>query len=121
MFDELLCFCFKTGSFQSRASYKMDIPSDGAISETQLQSPNGSEKSQGSCLWASPNGGQKIEIGKHIFCNRAVNMKNIVAVGFDMDYTLAQYKPETFESLAYNGTVKKLVTNLGYPNEVCLC
>ncbi|CAH1428158.1 unnamed protein product [Lactuca virosa] len=106
------------GCFQSRASYKMDVPSDGAISETQLQSPNGSEKSQGSCLWASPDGGQKIEIGKHIFCNRAVNMKNIVAVGFDMDYTLAQYKPETFESLAYNGTVKKLVTNLGYPNEL---
>ncbi|CAI9284175.1 unnamed protein product [Lactuca saligna] len=104
--------------FHSTASYKMDIPSDGAISEPQLQSPNGSEKSQGSCLWASPNGGQKIEIGKHIFCNRAVNMKNIVAVGFDMDYTLAQYKPETFESLAYNGTVKKLVTNLGYPNEL---
>lgn len=45
-------------------------------------------------------------------------MKNIIAVGFDMDYTLAQYKPETFESLAYDGTIKKLVHNLGYPPEV---
>lgn len=96
----------------------MDAPSDGVTSE--IQGPNGCTITQGSCVWASPEGGQKIAIGKHIFCNRAVNMKNIVAVGFDMDYTLAQYKPETFESLAYNGTVKKLVTNLGYPNEVCL-
>ncbi|KAK1427307.1 hypothetical protein QVD17_15990 [Tagetes erecta] len=61
---------------------------------------------------------QQIDIGKRIFCNSAVNMKNIVAVGFDMDYTLAQYKPDTFESLAYDGTVEKLVTNLGYPKEL---
>jgi hypothetical protein len=29
-----------------------------------------------------------------------------------MDYTLAQYKPETFEKLAYEGTIKKFVGNL---------
>ncbi|KAL4566362.1 hypothetical protein LXL04_030476 [Taraxacum kok-saghyz] len=101
------------GRFPLKSSYKMEAPSDGT---TTTETPF--EKSQVSSVWASPNGGQKIEIGKNIFCNRAVNMKNIVAVGFDMDYTLAQYKPETFESLAYNGTVKKLVTNLGYPNEL---
>ncbi|XP_071702437.1 uncharacterized protein [Rutidosis leptorrhynchoides] len=98
------------------ASYKMNAFSDEVTSE--IQGANGCGITQVPCVWASPEGGQKIDIGKHIFCNRAVNMKNIVAVGFDMDYTLAQYKPETFESLAYNGTVKKLVTNLGYPNEL---
>lgn len=72
------------------------------------------------CIWSSPEGGSKIDIGKLIFCNRSLNMKNIVAVGFDMDYTLAQYKPETFESLAYEGTIRKLVYDLGYPHEVCL-
>lgn len=82
-----------------------------------ITSGDGSQKPR---IWASPEGGQKIDIGKHIFCNRSLNMKNIVAVGFDMDYTLAQYKPETFESLAYVGTVKKLVYDLGYPAEVCL-
>ncbi|GAY43083.1 hypothetical protein CUMW_071870 [Citrus unshiu] len=70
------------------------------------------------CIWASPGGARKIDIGKQIFCNRSLNMKNIVAVGFDMDYTLAQYKPETFESLAYDGTVRKLVYDLGYPEEL---
>ncbi|KAJ4701937.1 Purine 5'-nucleotidase [Melia azedarach] len=70
------------------------------------------------CIWSSPAGGCKLAIGKQIFCNRSLNMKNIVAVGFDMDYTLAQYKPETFESLAYEGTVRKLVYDLGYPQEL---
>ncbi|EPS70199.1 hypothetical protein M569_04560, partial [Genlisea aurea] len=69
-------------------------------------------------IWSSPEGGRTIEIGKQIFCNRSLNMKSIVAVGFDMDYTLAQYKPETFETLAYLGTVKKLVNDLGYPTEL---
>lgn len=70
------------------------------------------------CIWSSPAGGNSLPIGKQIFCNRSLNMKSIVAVGFDMDYTLAQYKPETFEALAYEGTVKKLVDDLGYPSEV---
>ncbi|XP_059637423.1 uncharacterized protein LOC132279459 isoform X2 [Cornus florida] len=69
-------------------------------------------------IWSSPEGGSKIDIGRQIFCNRSLNMKNIVAVGFDMDYTLAQYKSETFESLAYEGTIRKLVYDLGYPREL---
>ncbi|CAI9786585.1 unnamed protein product [Fraxinus pennsylvanica] len=77
-----------------------------------------SDRGQNPYIWSSPEGGQKIDIGKQIFCNRSLNMKNIVAVGFDMDYTLAQYKPETFESLAYEGTVRKLVYDLQYPSEL---
>lgn len=34
------------------------------------------------------------------------------------DYTLAQYKPETFEHLAYSQTVHQLTTNFGYPQEL---
>ncbi|GMI82523.1 hypothetical protein HRI_001921600 [Hibiscus trionum] len=30
----------------------------------------------------------------------------------------SQYKPETFESLAYEGTIRKLVYDLGYPQEL---
>jgi hypothetical protein len=63
-------------------------------------------------------------------------MKSIAAVGFDsapvgasqsaseltraplVDYTLAQYKPETFEDLAYRQACGKLVAELGYPPEV---
>ena len=42
-----------------------------------------------------------VPMGSRIFCNRSLNMSSIAAVGFDMDYTLAMYKPETFEKLAY--------------------
>ncbi|XP_054795826.1 uncharacterized protein LOC129301236 isoform X2 [Prosopis cineraria] len=79
----------------------------------------GNDSGKDTCTWSSsPEPDQKIDIGKQIFCNRSLNMKNIVAVGFDMDYTLAQYKPETFETLAYQGTIKKLVSDLGYPKEL---
>lgn len=52
-----------------------------------------------------------------IFCNRSLNMQSIEAVGFDMDYTLAQYTPETFEVLAYEGALKRLV-HIGYPKQI---
>ncbi|KAL7261935.1 hypothetical protein ACSBR1_000349 [Camellia fascicularis] len=89
---------------------------DGKTS--QFQSMTFSDGGQDPCIWSSRRGGCKINIGKQIFCNRSLNMKSIVAVGFDMDYTLAQYKPETFESLAYEGTVRKLVYDLKYPPEL---
>ncbi|KAK9136352.1 hypothetical protein Syun_015682 [Stephania yunnanensis] len=86
----------------------------GFLSRQHVRSDNVQEQ----CIWSSPGGGCEIPKAKQIFCNRSLNMKNIVAVGFDMDYTLAQYMPETFESLAYDGTVRKLVYDLGYPPEL---
>ena len=52
-----------------------------------------------------------------LFCNRELNMKQIDAVGFDMDWTLAQYNLD-FDLLAFNGATEKLVNWLGYPSEV---
>lgn len=59
----------------------------------------------------------EIDPKDRIYCNRSLNLRNIKAVGFDMDYTLALYKPEEFEVLAYNETLKKLV-NVGYPEAI---
>lgn len=53
-----------------------------------------------------------------ILCNRALNMSRIQAVGFDMDYTLAEYHSEQFETLAANSALQKLVHELGYPQEL---
>ncbi|CAL5418303.1 unnamed protein product [Camellia sinensis] len=109
-FDDIL----KHRANQLRANYRMD--GAGVDDKTSLfQSMTFSDGVQEPCIWSSPGGIHKINIGKRIFCNRSLNMKSIVAVGFDMDYTLAQYKPETFESLAYEGTIRKLVYDLGYP------
>ncbi|KAG5018291.1 hypothetical protein JHK87_014146 [Glycine soja] len=103
------------------AQYSMDGNHEIDVHDSRLGDLPGRDGSKQPFVWSSPEHGFKTEIGKQIFCNRSLNMKNIVAVGFDMDYTLAQYKPETFESLAYQGTIKKLVYDLGYPREVFLC
>ncbi|CAM9002239.1 unnamed protein product [Rhodiola kirilowii] len=102
------------------SSYTMDANSEvEQDTKSSNRSPNGCGKGdQESCIWSSPEGGGKIELGKQIFCNRSLNMRSIGAVGFDMDYTLAQYKSETFESMAYEGTVRKLVYDLGYSPEL---
>ncbi len=53
-----------------------------------------------------------------IFCNRELKLDRIVAIGFDMDYTLAQYQQPAFDQLAFDGAKEKLVNKLGYPKEV---
>ncbi|WVZ20233.1 hypothetical protein V8G54_007555 [Vigna mungo] len=100
------------------AQYSMDGNHEIGVHDSGLVGSPGSDGRKQPRVWSSPEHGFKTEISKQIFCNRSLNMKNIVAVGFDMDYTLAQYKPETFESLAYQGTIKKLVYDLGYPREL---
>lgn len=52
-----------------------------------------------------------------IFCNRELRLSGVRAIGFDMDYTLAQYKQPAFDKLAFDGAKEKLVRNLGYPKE----
>ncbi|GKY99272.1 hypothetical protein MPSEU_000882300 [Mayamaea pseudoterrestris] len=53
-----------------------------------------------------------------IFCNREIKMSGILAIGFDMDYTLAQYQQPAFDRLAFDGAKRKLVESLGYPKAV---
>lgn len=52
-----------------------------------------------------------------LFCNRELNLEGIDCVGFDMDWTLAQYKEE-FDLLAYNGAINILVESLDFPSEL---
>jgi hypothetical protein len=53
-----------------------------------------------------------------IFCNRELKLSGIRAIGFDMDYTLAQYQQPAFDKLAFDGAMAKLVYNYGYPEEL---
>ena len=53
-----------------------------------------------------------------VFCNRELKLNKIRAIGFDMDYTLAQYQQPAFDQLAFDGAKEKLVYNMGYPKEV---
>eukprot|EP00889_Picochlorum_renovo_P006675 jgi/Picre1/33705/NNA_001184.t1 len=73
---------------------------------------------QGTTVWEIESAYSPLEAPRRIFCNRSLNMGSIKAVGFDMDYTLASYKPETFETLAHEQTVDKLVKHLDIPRHV---
>lgn len=53
-----------------------------------------------------------------VFCNRELKLGNIRAIGFDMDYTIAQYKQPAFDKLAFDGAKEKLVKKLGYPSKL---
>ena len=50
-----------------------------------------------------------------IYVNRTLNMKQISAIGFDMDYTLVRYDLEAFEVMTYKEIKKKLIEVKGYP------
>eukprot|EP00897_Mesotaenium_endlicherianum_P009514 jgi/Mesen1/8591/ME000005S08553 len=100
-------------SSQSRRMRWKPIPAPVDPEPIPVAVPDDATPSWTSAVWAS-----NIDMKRRIFCNRSLNMKSIAAVGFDMDYTLAQYKPDAFETMAYKETVKKLVHQLGYPPEL---
>ncbi len=50
-----------------------------------------------------------------IYVNRTLNMKQIAAIGFDMDYTLVRYDSVAFEEMTYKEIIKKLIDVKKYP------
>lgn len=53
-----------------------------------------------------------------IYVNRTLNMKQIAAIGFDMDYTLVRYDSEAFEEMTYKEIVRKLLEIKNYPKVI---
>src|SRR5215213_2693866 len=53
-----------------------------------------------------------------IYVNRTLNMKQIAAIGFDMDYTLVRYDSDAFEEMTYKEMKKKLIEVKGYPDVI---
>ncbi|XP_050746555.1 cytosolic purine 5'-nucleotidase isoform X1 [Drosophila biarmipes] len=52
-----------------------------------------------------------------VFVNRSLHLENIKYYGFDMDYTLAEYKSPQYEQLGFN-LVKERLVSMGYPKEI---
>ncbi|XP_065339747.1 cytosolic purine 5'-nucleotidase isoform X1 [Cloeon dipterum] len=52
-----------------------------------------------------------------IFVNRSLHLQKIKFYGFDMDYTLAEYKSPQYETLGFN-LVKQRLVHMGYPAEI---
>jgi len=61
-----------------------------------------------------------VDIAKRsrVFCNRNLRMEHIDLIGFDMDYTLARYHQAKLEKLSIEITLKKLVADRDYPEEI---
>jgi len=64
-----------------------------------------------------PQNFDNFDLPSQIFVNVELNGEQLESVGFDMDFTLAQYN-EAFDLLAFEGAKQKLVNVLGYPREV---
>uniref|UniRef100_A0A5K3EI21 Cytosolic purine 5'-nucleotidase n=1 Tax=Mesocestoides corti TaxID=53468 RepID=A0A5K3EI21_MESCO len=65
----------------------------------------------------SPPLGYKRDTKLRIFVNRSLCLDSIRFFGFDMDYTLAQYKSPFYEELAFQILRDRLV-EIGYPQEL---
>lgn len=54
---------------------------------------------------------------ERVFTNRNLRLSSVVAIGFDLDHTLAHYDAVQVERLAFEVTKKKLVEKREYPPE----
>ena len=52
-----------------------------------------------------------------IFVNRSLHLNKIKFFGFDMDYTLAQYKSPEYEAVQFTMLLDQLL-KMGYPKEL---
>ncbi|EEB13161.1 Cytosolic purine 5'-nucleotidase, putative [Pediculus humanus corporis] len=59
----------------------------------------------------------KRPISNRIFVNRSLHLEHIKFYGFDMDYTLAEYKSPQYETLGFN-LVKERLVAFGYPDAI---
>lgn len=58
----------------------------------------------------------EIPLRRRLFGNRTLNLRRIRAIGYDMDYTLVQYRIEEWERRAYHHT-RRLLARRGWPVE----
>ena len=56
--------------------------------------------------------------GRRIFVNRTLRMEKIRYVGFDLDWTLADYDRVEMAQLAFELTLERMVERFGYPRDV---
>jgi len=89
------------------------------MSENWSQRPQTSPGSIETVLDRLETGGAvDVDRPHQVFCNRDLNMRKLEAVGFDMDYTLAQYKQEALDALSVRKTLERLVSERGYSDDL---
>lgn len=59
-----------------------------------------------------------IPAARQVFVNRTLRMESIRYIGFDLDWTLADYHRQPLEELTFKLTVERLIQHHGYPESV---
>uniref|UniRef100_A0AC35EYB1 MSP domain-containing protein n=1 Tax=Panagrolaimus sp. PS1159 TaxID=55785 RepID=A0AC35EYB1_9BILA len=72
-----------------------------------------------SSSWVSLPEAQKWrkDLSQRIFVGRSLKLEKIKFYGFDMDYTLANYKTPQYEALLFDRTIERLI-HMSYPEEI---
>jgi len=76
-----------------------------------------SSTSQTSLSLSPSSADEKRSPEKRIFVNRSLALEKIKFYGFDMDYTLAEYKSPEYDFLGFE-LVKERLIEIGYPKEI---
>jgi HAD superfamily 5'-nucleotidase-like hydrolase len=63
-------------------------------------------------------GEREVSRARRVYANRHLRLDEVEVIGFDMDYTLAIYHQQELEELSYRCTLRKLIDNKGYPDEI---
>ncbi|KAL0102690.1 hypothetical protein PUN28_018185 [Cardiocondyla obscurior] len=91
----------------------MELDNCNAHGDQEITGPNTPQNDN------DPSGNKKWyrQASQRIFVNRSLHLENIKFYGFDMDYTLAEYKSPQYEQLGFN-LLKDRLVSLGYPQEI---
>ncbi|XP_020281339.1 cytosolic purine 5'-nucleotidase isoform X2 [Pseudomyrmex gracilis] len=91
----------------------MELENCNAHGDQEIMAPNTPQHEN------DPSGNKKWyrQASQRIFVNRSLHLENIKFYGFDMDYTLAEYKSPQYEQLGFN-LLKDRLVSLGYPQEI---
>ncbi|XP_076758556.1 5' nucleotidase B isoform X1 [Xylocopa sonorina] len=105
-----------SGRSDSRATYDSTIRQLIMELENCNSHDHGNNTSQND---NDPSGNRKWyrQASQRIFVNRSLHLENIKFYGFDMDYTLAEYKSPQYEQLGFT-LLKDRLVSLGYPQEI---
>ncbi len=58
---------------------------------------------------------------RQVFANRTLRMEKIRHIGFDLDWTLADYDHEAMTRLAFELTLQRLIERFNYPQRILEC
>ncbi len=102
-------------SFDSGSDRALPAGNGGLIDGRHLESlPNSASRD----LLLHSLADQRPPAERQIFVNRNLRFEKIRHIGFDLDWTLADYDRDAMGELAFKRTAERLVEHHGYPSEI---